>query len=47
MRQRIMHKYAYTEETFNQTFCVGCGRCVVYCPVNLDIREMIVTLNQG
>ncbi len=47
MRQRVMHKYAYSEDAYNQSFCVGCGRCVAYCPVNLDIREMIVTLNQG
>jgi NAD-dependent dihydropyrimidine dehydrogenase PreA subunit len=20
--------------------CVGCGRCVLYCPVNIDIREI-------
>ncbi|MCP4724231.1 MAG: 4Fe-4S dicluster domain-containing protein, partial [bacterium] len=21
--------------------CTGCGRCVKYCPVNLDIREVL------
>jgi Pyruvate/2-oxoacid:ferredoxin oxidoreductase delta subunit len=44
MRQRIMHKFSYTVENFDEIFCVGCGRCVRHCPVNLDIREMIDTL---
>ena len=44
MRQRIMHKFSYTVENFDEIFCVGCGRCVRQCPVNLDIREMIETI---
>jgi ferredoxin len=44
MRQRIMHKFSYTVENFDEIFCVGCGRCVRQCPVNLDIREMIDTI---
>ncbi len=45
MRQRIMHKFSYTVEKNAAIFCVGCGRCVLHCPVNLDIREMLTTLN--
>lgn len=41
MRQRIMHKFNYCPENFEETFCVGCGRCVRECPVNLDIRKVI------
>ncbi|MCJ7739015.1 MAG: 4Fe-4S dicluster domain-containing protein [Anaerolineae bacterium] len=40
-RQRIMHKYAYWLENTNEIGCTGCGRCVRYCPVNLDIRRII------
>jgi ferredoxin len=40
-RQRIMHKYAYFPELYEEIGCTGCGRCVRYCPVNLDIRHMI------
>lgn len=41
MRQRIMHKFNYTLKNYNQIFCVGCGRCVTHCPVNIDIRHLI------
>jgi len=41
MRQRIMHKFRYTVENFSEIFCVGCGRCISSCPVNIDVRETI------
>lgn len=41
MRQRIMDKFNYFVKSFGKTACVGCGRCITYCPVNLDIREVI------
>ena len=41
MRQRIMHKFRYTVENFEDIFCVGCGRCISDCPVNIDIRETL------
>ena len=45
MRQRIMHKFNYCPENYEDIFCVGCGRCIVNCPVNLDIREVIREIN--
>ena len=45
MRQRVMHKFAYTVHNVGETFCVGCGRCVSHCPVNIDIREIIEEVN--
>ena len=41
MRQRIMHKFNYFVKNYGENFCVGCGRCVQECPVNLDIREVV------
>jgi sulfhydrogenase subunit beta (sulfur reductase) len=41
MRQRFYHKLSYFPEHFGLIGCVGCGRCVRYCPVNIDIREVI------
>ncbi len=40
-RQRIMHKFRYYPENFGRTLCVGCGRCIEYCPVSLDLREVL------
>lgn len=41
LRQRFMHKFSYTVENNDDIFCVGCGRCIIHCPVNLDIREFV------
>jgi ferredoxin len=41
VRQRFMHKLSYFPDRYDGTVgCVGCGRCVIYCPVNIDIREI-------
>ena len=40
-RQRLMHKYCYWWEHAGKLGCTGCGRCVRYCPVGLDIRAML------
>jgi len=36
-----MHKFSYLPENVDAYGCVGCGRCVVSCPVNLDIRQVL------
>jgi len=41
MRQRIMHKFNYFNANNGQIACVGCGRCIRECPVNMDIREIL------
>lgn len=46
MRQRIMHKFNYYLENFGEMACVGCGRCVRNCPVNMDIREIIEMIEE-
>jgi sulfhydrogenase subunit beta (sulfur reductase) len=46
-RQRVMHKFCYLPKNGSQTGCVGCGRCVTECPVNLDIREVVQRLSAG
>ena len=37
-RQRMMHKFRYAVQNHGRFFCVGCGRCIRGCPVNLDLR---------
>lgn len=43
-RQRYMHKFLYYPEREGTPLCVGCGRCVVDCPANVDIREVIAAV---
>ncbi|UCG91125.1 MAG: 4Fe-4S dicluster domain-containing protein, partial [candidate division WOR-3 bacterium] len=41
MRQRIIHKFNYSKKYYGKTFCVGCGRCIINCPVNVDVRRIV------
>ncbi len=45
-RQRIMHKFSYFVDNHDKIACVGCGRCVTECPVNLDIRQILNSISQ-
>jgi ferredoxin len=43
-RQRVMHKFKYTVDNVGETACVGDGRCIRYCPVGVDICEILKRL---
>jgi ferredoxin len=45
-RQRTNHKFAYLPRNVDMYGCVGCGRCVLACPVRLDIREVLRTVRR-
>jgi ferredoxin len=46
VRQRFMHKLKYYVDKYgNGVACVGCGRCVQFCPVNIDIRRVCQLMN--
>ena len=38
-RQWITHKLATWIDQFGSSGCVGCGRCITWCPVGIDITE--------
>jgi len=44
VRQRFLHKLQYYPEKYGEIACVGCGRCLRSCPVNLDIVQAIKAL---
>ena len=41
VRNRFMHKFKYFPDRFRAISCVGCGRCIRECPVNIDVREVM------
>jgi len=40
-RQRVLHKFSFSEDDADHFRCVGCGRCVALCPAGLDIGEIV------
>jgi sulfhydrogenase subunit beta (sulfur reductase) len=40
-RQWITHKLANWIDQFGTSGCVGCGRCITWCPVGIDITEEV------
>jgi sulfhydrogenase subunit beta (sulfur reductase) len=46
VRQRFMHKFKYIPlKRGGEIGCVGCGRCVMLCPVNIDVRDVVRNMN--
>jgi len=41
LRNRFYCKFCYYLEDFGALGCVGCGRCIVSCPVDIDITEVM------
>jgi len=43
-RQWLTHKVASWHDQFGSSGCVGCGRCITWCPVGIDITEEIAAI---
>jgi len=43
-RQWLTHKLSTWQDQFDTLGCVGCGRCITWCPVGIDIREEVAAI---
>lgn len=45
-RQWLTHKLGSWYDQFDTSGCVGCGRCITWCPVGIDITEEFAILTE-
>lgn len=43
-RQWLVHKLATWHDQYGRSGCVGCGRCVTWCPAGIDLTEEVAAL---
>ncbi len=46
-RQWLTHKLATWHDQFGSSGCVGCGRCITWCPVGIDLTEEVAAIRGG
>jgi len=46
-RQWMTHKLATWHDQFGTSGCVGCGRCITWCPVGIDITEEVRAIDDS
>lgn len=46
-RQWLTHKLSSWHDQFGTSGCVGCGRCITWCPVGIDITEEATIIHLG
>ena len=45
-RQWLTHKLATWVDQFDMSGCVGCGRCITWCPVGIDLTEEVAAIRE-
>ena len=43
-RQWLTHKLASWQDQFESSGCVGCGRCITWCPVGIDLTAEVAAI---
>lgn len=46
-RQWLTHKLATWIDQFNESGCTGCGRCITWCPVAIDLTEEVEAIRKS
>lgn len=46
-RQWLTHKLASWIDQFGTSGCVGCGRCITWCPVGIDLTEEVTAIRKS
>ncbi len=46
-RQWLVHKLATWIDQFDTSGCVGCGRCITWCPVAIDLTQEVAAIRGG
>ncbi|NUN97979.1 MAG: 4Fe-4S dicluster domain-containing protein [Candidatus Omnitrophica bacterium] len=46
-RQWLTHKLASWEDQFGTTGCVGCGRCIAWCPAGIDLTAEVKAFRES
>jgi sulfhydrogenase subunit beta (sulfur reductase) len=46
-RQWMTHKLSTWIDQFGTSGCVGCGRCITWCPVGIDITEEVRAIRES
>jgi sulfhydrogenase subunit beta (sulfur reductase) len=46
-RHWMRHKLCTFQQQYNVPGCVGCGRCITWCPVGIDITEEAAAIING
>lgn len=46
-RHWVLHKFSYWVKQFGTLGCVGCGRCIAWCPAGIDLRVVVSKAIKG
>jgi ferredoxin len=46
LQRRVMDKFFHSVKNLGQPFCVGCGRCITYCPEDINLKKILIKLDE-